>query len=304
MRVINDRDEKAESTQVDIFAVMAHGLFCAVGFAAQILGPLPVIGSYAKLSEPWPKVAALLGAVLALTLFQRPPMVVFILFGFSLFVADSLWRGVPVLRLVLTSMIVAAALGVASLFLFAGLQRLGVPAFYTQIVDSLYEQAVLVSKALSVNQADDGEMLRNYFRFQGPFAYLSMAVLSLWMSVGVATHFGWIPKGHAYSSEKLREFRMPTWFSVMFGALFVAELLLGNRVPYLLDGVFIITTAILFIPGTITISDILHRRKVPSGQRTMLYCFAVVLGFYFVLLMGAVAPWIRRRPINQLEGVQ
>lgn len=302
MRVVNDRDEKKATTQIDFFAVVAHGAICALGFSSLLLGPFAVLGSYAKLQEPWPKVAALLGAILALTLFQVSPVVVVIIFAFSLYVGDSVWRETPLPKLLVSSAFLAALLGVAGLVLLAQMNKMDVFSYGDYIVSQVVEQLESAKKTFSFYQSIDAEVLRRYLKLEGPFIYLSGMLLSLWLSVGMAAHFKWFPKGHAYASENLRTFSYPIWVTGLFVAFLLVEWIIGGRVPYVIDGILSCLGIFMFISGSIALSVLLNKRGVTTGQRTLIYCVSVFLLLYFVIILGVLAPWINRKP-KQVEEV-
>jgi hypothetical protein len=303
MRVLNDREPKTETTQLDFFAVVAHSLFCAIGITTVVFGPLALLFSYSRLSEPWPKVSALAGAVLALFLFQASPVAVVIVFAFSLFVADSAWRGMAFPRMLMGSVALALLLAAGSLAVSAELQHSTVPAFWYTLVDNIVTQIESARKAFSIDQGSDLEAMKNFLRYEGPFLYLSGMVTSFWLSLGMAAHFGWFPKEHRFCANGLRKIRYPAWISFAFLAVLLLDLFGGERIPFYLDGFFSLFGSFMFIQGTIFLSQILELKGVPSYQRTVLYGLAVFLGFYFVLLVGAAAPWLRRRN-KTLEGVQ
>ena len=67
------------------------------------------------MSDPWPKVSALLGAVLALALLDVPLPFVVLIFVFGLFVSDTFGRVSSFWKLLGLAFLVAVGLGIGSL---------------------------------------------------------------------------------------------------------------------------------------------------------------------------------------------
>jgi hypothetical protein len=144
--------------------------------------------------------------------------------------------------------------------------------------------------------------MRAIFLYEGPFLYLSGVILSLWLSVGIAAHLGWMAPGHRYSGEGLRQVRLPAWVSVGFLALFVAAFFGPTRTEHLFGGIFRLAGSIMFVHGSICLSELLSRRVLRPRVRTLIYSLAIILGFYALMGLGVMSPWILRRK-QRLEEV-
>jgi hypothetical protein len=51
----------------------------------------------------------------------------------------------------------------------------------------------------------------------------------------------------------------------------------------------------MFIQGSVCLALFLEQRRVRRGVRTLIYSMATVLGFYALVGMGIMSPWILRR---------
>src|SRR5580693_7719165 len=111
MRVLNDREEQTEPSELGFFSIASYALLTAVGIATVIFGPLPMIVGHMRLSDPWPKVAALLGALIALTFLEVPAPLVVMTFIFGLFVADGVWKETAFWKLVRDAALLALGMG-------------------------------------------------------------------------------------------------------------------------------------------------------------------------------------------------
>jgi hypothetical protein len=296
MRVINDRDEKAESQEMGFFAVASHSFMCALGIFTAFFSPLPMIAAHLKLSDPWPKVAALTGAVLALGFLQLPLMMVLVLFIFGLFVSDGVWRETEFWKLILASSLVALVAGAGTFAVSAELNQVGLLAHWTDLIDKGVASLESAQKTLQMSSAINWEVLKNELLFEGPFLYLAAMLFSLWVSIGLAAHLGWMPEGHTYSGIKLRELRFPGWLSVVFGAAFVVNVFVANeRIHHFSGGLVHIVGVLMFAQGCICLSELMSRKAARPRVRSFVYAFAVLLGFYAVVGIGVISPWALRK---------
>ena len=136
--------------------------------------------------------------------------------------------------------------------------------------------------------------MRAILFYEGPFLYLSAALLSVWLSVGVVAHMGWLPSDHPLSSEGLRRLRLPRWASFVFLVLFVAAFSSPIKFQYLFSGFFRLAGALMFIQGCVFLSEMLSRKLIQPRARTFIYSAAILIGFYALMGVGAVSPWILR----------
>jgi len=304
MRVLNDRDEKSSETapELGFLAVAAHSIYTALGILTMVLGPLPMLVAQFRLTEPWPKVAALLGAVIALTVLQVPMIVVLVMFVLGLFAADAAAREMPIGKLLVASVALSIALGLVAFFVSAQLSRVGLSEYWTQVTQRVADHVETVQKAVPSSQAADPVVMREAILQGLPWFLVSAMLLSLWLSIGTAAHIGVFPETHAYSGPNLRKFRFPTWLSLGFLALLVADISGLTAGQHWVGGVFILLGSLMFIQGTLLLSEILARRLVRPRARTLVYSVAVVAGFYAVMGMGVITPWFMRKK-NRLEEV-
>ena len=291
MRVVNDnkQEEKTAGNELGFVAVASYSFLTALGIATVILGPLPMILSHIRLSDPWPKVSALLGAVLALALLDVPLPFVILVFVFGLFVSDTFGRVSSFWKLLALAFLVSVGLGVGILLTGAHTDKVSLLAYWGQGVDSLVKD---IQSAVTVDKSFKWEMMRALLFYEGPFLYLSAAILSVWLSVGAVAHMGWLTADHPFSSESLRRLRLPRWVSIAFLALFVAVFSSPTKFQYLFSGVFRLAGALMFIQGCIFLSEVLSRKMVQPRSRTFIYSAAILIGFYALMGVGVVSPWI------------
>ena len=215
MRVLNDREEKTEPSELGFLSVAAHAMLAAVGIATVVFGPLPMIIGHIRLSEPWSKIAAILGAVIALVFLDIPMPLVLVVFIFSLYVADAVSREVDFWTLVRNATFLGAILGLGALLIGAQADKIELGHYWTSLVDAWMGQ---LQKAMHAEKNFQWEVLRGIFLYEGPFLYLSGLILSLWLSIGIAAHMAWIPEGHHFGGASLRRYSYADWDELCFHA--------------------------------------------------------------------------------------
>ena len=295
MRVINDKNEKGETSQpLDWFAVFAQGLMTTFGFKSFIFTPFAILGGYARMPEPWPKVSALIGAILAVLFFEVHPLIVIILFVFSLFVADSAWKEVEFPKLMLLSVLISlAALGGVLLYQ-SEMHGLPVGEYVRQKATQLSENSVAMQKNFGLS--GEVKTIRDQVLFLGPFVYVSVMLLTLFLSIGCASHLGWFPENHPYSGSKFRGFKFPAWLSVAFVVLmFLAGPMVNPKVEYIAAGILYLVGTFMFMQGMLALSRYFAFRQFQARSRTVLYSLATIPCFFFTVALGVLNPLLARR---------
>ena len=293
MRLVNDKQETNEVKSVDVFALISQMFLVSVGIATWVFSPMVMVLAHCRFSNPWSKVAGLGGAVLALLFLEVPLSQVVIGFVLGLFVADSLSRQVKPFQLLSQSMAVALVAAVGALVWASFLEKISVGEFWAKWVGDLIEK-------LKTTQALEGSMnwnlLKELVLYEGPFLYLSAVLLSVWIAIGAAAHFGWIKEeGNSYSATSLKGIRIPRWLNLAFAGSFALTLLVTSDYQYVVGGVFRVLSGLMFVQGSICLSILLTQRGVRHSVRTFIYCVAVLLGFYALVGMGVMSPWILRK---------
>lgn len=296
MRVVNDRDEKTESQDLGFFSVAAHSILCAFGMSTGFFSPLPMIGAHMRLGDPWPKVAVLGGALIALSVIQVPVSAVVLLFVFGLYVSDAIWRETSFGRLFFGATLVAGSAAAAAFVVSAELSQSGLWQHWNFIVDSLISNLESLQKNLQVDVGFDSAKYKNEILYEGPFLYISAMLYSMWASLGLAAHLGWVPEGHPYSASSLRQLRFPVWVSLAFlatylGGVFVAQ----EPIRHVCAGVSRLLGVLMFVQGCIYLSEMLARKMVRPRVRSLIYSISIVFGFYAVVGIGIVSPWFLRK---------
>lgn len=244
-----------------------------------------------RLADPWPKVAAIFGAVIAILLFEISPALVTATFVFGLYVSDGVTRKVPFWQMVAKAALLALALGGAALVLLSAWNRAGIWETWSNQVH------LSVAQIQTLMQGDGAPFaeLETMLLFEGPFLLVSAALISLWLSIGLVSHVGLLEENSAYDGTALRALRLPTWVSFSFLGLFFLMLLPVSSFQQLASGVYRLVATVFFIQGTVCLAHLLDAKKVSHRARTFVYVFAVMIGFYVLVGLGALSPWILRK---------
>ncbi|NBX68122.1 MAG: hypothetical protein EBR01_04045 [Proteobacteria bacterium] len=307
MRLVNDKQEPIEVKSVDLLALVSQMFLVALGIATWVFSPMTMVMAHCRFTNPWSKVAGIGGALLALILLEVPLAQVVLGFVFGLFVGDSFQRQIKPMQLLSQALMVGLGTAVVELVWGSVSQNTSIGLFWTSWVGDLIEK-------LKATQTFEGAMnwslIKDLVTFEGPFLYLSALLLSSWIALGSAAHFGWVNDGKSpYSSVSLRELRLPHWVRLSFIVSLVATMLVKSQFQYLAGGIFRVLSGLMFIQGTICLSVVFSQRGIRRGVRTLVYSVAILLGFYALVGMGIMSPWILRKrrgvspqaPLNQLE---
>lgn len=300
---MENKDSDQEKPPVDLFLVVAQALLVGLGFATVVFAPLTVILSYVRLPDPWSKISVVVGAVCALWFFGLPMPWVVLLFVHSLVLADLVYQKRSLGFLFLSSVTVGTFSGLALVGVYAFRQGKNLLVYWRESI----EKAVLLVKS-SVNTANqasvDWDALQSVLFSEGPFLYLSVLFLSLWLSLGAASHFGVFGSQGTYSPGRLRRFRLPRWSAILFLFLFI-----GGALGWLneLSGLTRLFSCLVFVQGCVFLSRVMKEKRIGSRVRTLLWAVSMVFGFYAVLALGVVAalaqprsrPTLRRNTLGE-----
>lgn len=293
MRVLNDKEEDRElQPELGPLSFAVHSILSCFGTASLLLGPLPMIFSHLRLPEPWPKLTAICGAVLALTVLDTPLPLVVVTFVCGLYVADAVKREMSFWPFLVSVALLAVGLGTGGLILLAQSSQTALHLVWFEQVDKLL---LLMKENVGSSMVSDWEALRVMLRFQGPFLIVSTVLYSVWISLGLAAHLDWVAAGHPYSGMGLRKIRGNRWFNFGLGILLLAGWQTQSMTGQLLSGAFRLGSCVLFIQGCVLLSELFSRKKTPPWARTVGYVIAIVLGSYAVLAAGMAGPWFGSR---------
>lgn len=292
MRVLNDRQEKSEPSELGFFTIAAYAILSAFGIASVILGPLPMILAHIRLTDPWPKVTALIGAVIAITFLEVPLPLVAVSFIVGLFIADGVWKETNFWALVRNTLLLACVVGALLLVVLAQSEKLTPGVFWSHQVDAFITQ---LQASIQPDRDFKWDVMRGLILYEGPFFYLSGVILSLWLSIGVTAHLGWVEGAHRFSGESLRQIRVPAWSSVVFVMLFAGAFSGSVQLQRVFGGLFRVAGCLMFIQGTVCLSEILARREIRPRVRTLIYSLAILIGFYALVGIGAMSPFIFKK---------
>ncbi len=287
MRVVNDRQPQGtEIPQVNFSEVVFWSLLCSIGFSSLFLAPLPVIVAHVRLTDPWSKLAALLGAIIGLFYFELPVWTVAFEFVLSLLAADLILKEKGLWMVLMAPVGAVAAMAGSGVAFLSSQKGMSVPQFWRELVASWIAQLKVAVPETPI----DWNVMSSVIAEQGHFLFVGLMLLSIWISVGLTSHFGVFPLGHKLLGSELRKNVSPKWFSVVFIALFLLGLVKWPLSPVFL-GFFRIVSAVMFVFGTCAVSRVLSRRKMVGPIRSAIYVVSVLLGFYVVVGLGFVSAW-------------
>ncbi len=283
---MNDRPDQSESTEFPLLLVAGYGLFAAFGIASVLLAPVPMILAHLRLDEPWPKLAAVIGAILAIALLTAQPVLVLVGFTLGLFVADAVAKEKPFPQIAATTVALAGALvlGVAVVLSQAKGQTLG--AFWEARVDRVVE-------VFRVGVRMPDEMVPSFkqlFLNEGPFLLLGSFLMSLWLSIGLCAHSSSFPADHPCSGASLRRLRLPAWVAVLFFLVFLGAQFAPGAAGWACAGIARFLSFVFFIQGTIFLSVIFDHRKIRPRVRSAFYVLTIP-GFLPVAALGIVGSY-------------
>ncbi|MBI4404688.1 MAG: hypothetical protein HY537_11030 [Deltaproteobacteria bacterium] len=297
MRILNDNGRQRESPQMGFLPLLSHSLSSALGIGTVIISPFPMILSHLRLPEPWPKITGLVGAALALTVLEVPLALVALLFVFGLYVADTVARGPQLWRLIIYVGLLSVVLGSLEVVTLSLLSHSNILVFWKGMINGLLDQLQMIVPKTDNKIASSFVELRSLLYYQGPFLFVSSAIFSVWLSVGMAAHLGWFPADHSLCSERLRKTRISIWVSSLFVVFFAAKTVAQGPWLHYCEGLFRVISTIVFIEGCIVLSSFFAAR--PARLRTLVYVFTMVftaiVGFFPVASLGAFSPWYFRK---------
>jgi len=282
MRVVNDREQKAEVKETGAFSVIFYSFLVAIGVSTPILSPLPIIAAHARLGEPWPKIVSVVGALIAVCFLGEPFPAVVIGFVFGLVAADFVTRGKSVGRLFGATL--TSSLGAALLMLFvkASQHQISVAEEWRNLVTTSVNAYEQVRAGWSMNMWLSPSDYEKFFLTQGPLLILGFFALSLWLCLGFIAHLGWWKPEHPYSAVKLRELRIPAWFSIAF----ILSLVIGNEAR----GAQFVLGILMVVQGSVLLSNWFSRKHFATWSRALIYSIGITFGLGVIAGLGVVAP--------------
>ena len=251
-----------------------------------------MILAHVRLPDYWPKVACIAGAVLALLLLEVSLPAVLVSFVVGTYIADRVMSGANFWTLAGQVALLSMVLGILALVSVSPSTPGGLPVVWASWVDSSIAQ--LQESGLA--GADwNWATTRDTVYYQGPFLFVGAVLVSLWISVGLAAHLNWFAPGHAYAAPGLRKISLPVFFAPLFVGLFTASFLLKGPVSNLTGGAYCLVSVLLFIQGSITLSHLLQTKGYSRGIRGFIYAALTIFGFYALVALGLMGPWILNR---------
>jgi hypothetical protein len=289
MRVINDREEKSEPSELGVLQVFSYALFCAAGISTVVFCPVPMILAHLRLSDMQAKLSGLLGALIALTFLEIPMNVVVLTFIFGLFVGDGVAKQRPFWKQLSGVGVLALVSAFGMLAVQAAGEQMALLPYWHDLVHSAIDQ---LQKGVQSSGGLDWAQLESLLFYEGPFLFGSVALLSFWFSVGLIAHLGGFPDGHVYGGDGLRDRRLSGWIIASFAIFFFGTFFGPEWSQRIASGLVRLTGSLLFIQGCMTLSQVLKKRNARPRTRTLVYSFSVVFAFYALVVVGLLSPWI------------
>lgn len=312
MRLLNDRidpgapgspgNERPEI--VDPSTVLALSLLAGFASIGVAFAPAPVLLAQARLPEPWPKVVALAGAAFAMVLFGAigvSPLLAIFTFAVSIVVADGVENERPIALTLGGSVLVVALLAVLGLWQLGG--GTGVEAVRTGVARFVETAIGAWAQAFPKSTEAERTEIAQAFRTEGPALLALVTAVIAWLSLGLAAHLRWTERSLRYSSEALRNLRVPMVLSFAFiVALVVAWRVEGG--PAAVGAVLAVRllSIPLFVQGCTALSKLLHRRNVGARVRSVIYAVSIFFGFHALVAFGAAAPLVGRAFYRRSNG--
>lgn len=291
MRLVNDNEKNKRQGETTSFsAVLFYSLICAFGFSSVFMSPLSLILAYRRLPDYWPKVVGIAGALLGLVFLDIPSPALIFSFVFALFVADSIQRQTSLWRLLFFSAVLAFSLAFLGLIFFSASidpsqLLLTWSSFVERVMDEARQNGVIKASI-------DSKQLQSLLLYQGPFYFISGALLSVWFSIGLAAHFQWQPESDAFSADRLRKQRLPRWYSFFVLGAWGLSLQNNESFSQFFAGLAQLGFVVLSIQGLILLSLFFAQKRWASPVRATLYSLFIFLGFYALVGLGLMSPLI------------
>ena len=292
MKVVNDNPKSNPAQhQVAMGSFVYYSILITFGFLTLIFSPLPIILTNQRLPLLWARASTLMGAIFAIIFFDAPVFLVVISFSYGLVAAELIGKGLRLRYLV--PQVFGVVLLIAGLLLAVSAERYHisfgqvVTQGVAQIISEIKKNNMINGHPLLVLSGID-------LSYELPFLVLTSFILSLWLSIGIASHFAWFPVGHRYHSDQIRRCsNSSSWFSVGFSALFILTIFSKNAIIHLwCPGVLKVLSAFLFIRGSISLSILLAHKQLSMMMRTVFYGVSIVFAFYAILALGIISPWL------------
>jgi hypothetical protein len=151
VRLDNDRPVEQQTPAPDFFSVLSFGVLCGLGIMSFLFSPLAMLWAHTRLIEPWPKLAAVIGAVVAIAVFNQSPAVVVLSFVYGLVCADTITRGIA--RPIGFLRVIAVGMTITTLVIvfLARMENLDPWAFWVRQVSDTVDALAIQWQASSQN---------------------------------------------------------------------------------------------------------------------------------------------------------
>jgi hypothetical protein len=300
LRILNNNQTPEEHKEFvfDIIPFLLYSFGCAVGCVSLFFAPISMILAFSRLPNPWSELSCVLGAVLALSFFGLPSLVIAVAFVLSFFCAYSVFSGWSVGKVFAGIAMLTIISSVVCIFALSNFQVELSSSTWSMLSDRVAED--LFQNFFSASSALTKEVLQVKIRTQGPILFLTMVLFASWLCIGFCSHFRFFPEGHPYESKSLRK----TKFSKLLLLVIGFALLGGSLQNGLVNNAawFPLLSLIPFMSGCLVLSNYFELKTFPFRLRTFLYLVAVTLGYYFLVALGLLSPWIFYRAKGSVAG--
>ncbi len=287
---MSERGNLAPHTRIDWFLFFSFVFFIGFSFISFFFVPAAMIYGHFRINNLLlARASALLGAIFAIFLGIPKELVIFS-FVLGLLVSDYVLKpNGTFFRLLIKSLFTLKILALIFLLLLAYSEKIGIYEYWIKTAENA--AAYLTTSQLFSNTTNSSE-LSKFIVFEGPFLYLSAVSLSVWFSVGLCSHFSLFKENHWLNAESLRKISISPYIGISYLVFWILRLLNIINGIGIIPGIFDLIGVFLFIQGNIYLSKILLDKKIMQPSRTLIYSISLSFGFYVILVLGIVFPWI------------
>ncbi len=292
MRLVNDREERAENPSAGALQLVLQTLLTSLGVSSGLFGPLPMILGTLRLEEPWPKVTALAGCLLAIFLLSVSPSAALISFVMGVFISDRIKQGTLFWNLLGQVFLVSILAGVVGLLIEVPPHHQSFLHYWGATIDLLIGS---LKTALPLDATFPWVQVREMLYHQGPFIFSSFCILSFWFSAGLASHLGWLDSTEQFSPNSLRNIRVSGLLSAAFLLTFGVRAAIDVRSFPALGGLLILLATFCLIQGCVLLSNLMKARNLGRSLRGAIYCVSIFFGPYLLIVLGLISPFFFRK---------
>lgn len=303
MRIVNDREAKPEPQEAGFLEVFSYSLLCAVGISSGFFAPLAMLVCHLKLPENFARISSVIGAGIALVLLGAYAPGVMIAFVVSLYVADRAARDESLWRLLFGGAAIGMIAAISIVYVGALREQSGLLVFWKAQVSRFVGAEEFARAAEWAFGAEATGMAREFLTVQGPSVFVSAVLVSVWLAVGIGAHLNWFSPSSALSADGLRKIKSSRVLVIAYALSILAILVLPPAYRWFAECSMRILSSLVLIQGTIAMARLLAARGATPGVRTFVYALGLTFGYYGVIGLGIIGPWVapKTRRVRQAQ---